>query len=292
MPHAPRSSKATIGLLVVAAITVLTLDGRADEDDSPIDPLRTAVGSVLGPVEDGVAAALTPVTDLPGYFSDVDDLRRRNDALQTANDSLTSQLRRAQDDDARIFEIEGVARLGASRGLSLVAAQVVAVGPAQSFSRTVTIDAGSRQGVEPDLTVVNADGLVGRVVSVTPSSATVLLVIDAGSTVGGRLSESRELGFLDGHGDIGATSTLELSLVDHVVSPEVGDTVTSWGSRDGAPYVAGIPIGTVVDVSSSPADLTETATVQPFVDFSSLDVVAVVTAKRRAGSDQAQGSLP
>ena len=292
MPPAPRSSKATIGLLVVAAITVLTLDGRADEDDSPIDPLRTAVGSVLGPVENGFAAALAPVTDLPGYFSDVDDLRRRNEALQTANDSLTSQLRRAQNDDARYFEIEGVARLGSSRGLSLVAAQVVAVGPAQSFSRTVTVDAGSRQGVEPDLTVVNADGLVGRVVSVTPSSATVLLVTDAGSTVGGRLSESRELGFLDGNGDIGATSTLEFSLVDHVVSPEVGDTVTSWGSRDGAPYVAGIPIGTVVDVRSSPADLTETATVQPFVDFSSLDVVAVVTSKRRGGGDQAQGGLP
>jgi rod shape-determining protein MreC len=77
-----------------------------------------------------------------------------------------------------------------------------------------------------------------------------------------------------------------------VVSPTVGDTVTSWGSRDGAPYVAGVPIGTVVDVRSSPADLTETATVQPFVDFSSLDVVAVVTAKRRASGDQAQGSLP
>jgi rod shape-determining protein MreC len=118
---------------------------------------------------------------------------------------------------------------------------------------------------------------VGRVIEATRHSSTVLLIVDRKSTIGGRLGESMELGFLDGDGSQSGDGTLELSLVDHTVSPKVDDKVVSWGSRNEAPYVAGVPIGKVVSVHSSPAELTETATIDPYVDFSSLDLVAVIT---------------
>ena len=153
-------------------------------------------------------------------------------------------------------------------------AQVVGMGPAQSFSRTVTIDAGTADGVVPDLTVVNADGLVGRVIAATRHSATVLLIVDRKSTVGGRLGESMELGFLDGRRQPVRRRRARASLVDHTVSPQVGDDVVTWGSRNEAPYVAGVPIGKVVSVHSSPAELTADRTIDPYVDFSSLDLVA------------------
>jgi rod shape-determining protein MreC len=67
---------------------------------------------------------------------------------------------------------------------------VVGIGPAQSFSRTVTIDAGSRAGLAPDMTVVNGSGLVGRILRVSSTTATVLLVVDADSTVGARVGRA------------------------------------------------------------------------------------------------------
>ncbi|MGH3472141.1 MAG: rod shape-determining protein MreC, partial [Nocardioidaceae bacterium] len=85
---------------------------------------------------------------------------------------------------------------------------------------------------------------------------------------------------------------LALRLVDHTVSPQVGDTVLSWGSRNGAPYLPGIPIGQVVSVHSTPAELTQTAQVKPYVDFSSLDVVGVVTSIRPGHQQLASGSNP
>ncbi len=186
---------------------------------------------------------------------------------------LESQLRAVDANRARDSELAGIERLADSSGYRVVPAQVVGMGSAQSFSRTVTIDAGTRSGVVPDLSVVNADGLVGRVVSATANNATVLLIVDGKSTIGGRLGESMELGFLAGDGSLSGDGSLELSLVDHTVSPTVGDSVLTWGSRNGAPYVAGVPIGEVMSVRSSPAELTETATIDPYVDFSSLDVV-------------------
>jgi rod shape-determining protein MreC len=291
-PDEPRRSPTVVGLLLLASITLLTLDAGHAPGTSPVDPLRSAAAEVLGPVENGATAAFSPLTDIPGYLTNVDALRRRDDALQATNRSLLERLRLSEAEQPNSGEIRGLSRFADQSHFSLVAAQVVALGPAQSFSRTVTIDAGTSDGVVPDLTVINADGLVGRVIAASRSTATVLLIIDSKSTVGGRLGESRELGFLQGDGDISAGGSLQLSLVDHAVSARVGDTVVSWGSHGGTPYVAGVPIGKVVGVRSSPAELTQTATIRPFVDFSSLDVVAVVTGTRHAVSDLAQGGTP
>jgi rod shape-determining protein MreC len=270
-----RRSRTIAGLLVLASVTIVTLD--SSNGASPLQPVRDAVGEVFGPIEDAAASALRPITQVPDHFRTVGSLRDENARLSRANEELTAQLEAAQATQNRAAEIDGIASMVDASALDVVAAQVVGVGPAQSFSRTVTIDAGTDDGVVPDLTVINGDGLVGRVLNATGDSATVLLIADAKSTVGGRLGESMELGFLDGSGAISGDGTLELSLVDHTVAPRIGDNVVTWGSRNGAPYVAGVPIGTVVSVHSSPAELTQTATVRPFVDFSSLDVVAVVT---------------
>lgn len=289
MAHQPQRSRAGLGLLVLACVTIITLDARHEIRASPVDPLRAAVATVLGPVEDGAAAALRPLTSLPDHFGDVGVLRDENQQLQTTNAELTSRLRVAAANDSRDGALARIARLADTSGYGIVAAQVVGMGPAQSFSRTVAIDVGTNDGVVPDLTVINADGLVGRVVSATSSTSTVLLIIDGKSTTGGRLGDSMELGFLDGDGSLSGDGSLEFSLVDHTVSPREGDTVVSWGSRNGAPYIAGVPIGEVTSVHSSPAELTETATIDPYVDFSSLDVVAVVTAvDGRSTIDQAQ----
>lgn len=272
----PVRSRALIVVLVLACLTIITVDARAGSG-SPVDPVRTAVGSLLGPVEDGAASALRPITQIPDHFGDVNTLRRQNAALQATNHALVARLHAADANANRADEIRGINTFASTSGFGVVAAQVIALGPAQSFTQTVTIDAGTDAGVVPDLTVINADGLVGRVVTATASTATVLLIVDGESTVGGRLGESMELGFLDGRGDLSGDGTLAFSLVDHTVSPRMGDTVLTWGSRGNAPYVPGIPIGTVVGVHSSPAELTQVAQVRPYVDFSSLDVVAVIT---------------
>jgi rod shape-determining protein MreC len=159
----------------------------------------------------------------------------------------------------------------------------VAMGPMQAFSRTVTIDAGTSSGVRKDMTVLNSDGLVGRVVRATRSTATVLLIVDTDSVVGGRLGTNQEIGFLRGRGSTGDTGRLDLDLADNSVVPSKDDVVVTWGSQDGVPYVAGIPIGRVESVVSSPRQSSRLAVIKPFVDFTSLDVVAIVVPKGTQG---------
>jgi rod shape-determining protein MreC len=262
-------------LLVLAAVTVLTLDARGGAD-SPVEPLRAAVGNVVGPVESGTAVAVRPFRQLAGYFGSNNRLRDQVATLSAENSRLRSQVETQPLDRQRLAELDGLTRTARSTGYSLVAARVVAMGPSQSFSRTVTIDAGTSSGIRPDMTVLNNDGLVGRVVRVTRTTATVLLIVDQDSVVGGRLGSNLELGFLRGRGATGSADRLDLDLMDSSVTPARGDVVVTWGSENGAPYVAGIPIGKVVSVWSTPREMAKHAVIAPFVDFTSLDVVGVV----------------
>jgi rod shape-determining protein MreC len=275
-PGTPRRSRALS--LVMACLVLMTLDLVGGES-SPVDAARRVVGEAYAPVEAGADAVLGPVLAVSSWFRTQDSLTEDVARLETENDRLRGDLATVDYDRNRLQEYDGLTSAAEQLGYALVPARVIGIGPAQSFSRTVTIDAGTRAGLRPDLTVVNAAGLVGRVIRVTSSTATVLLAIDAESTVGGRVGSSMKIGFLHGRGDLGdfgGQGRLDLELVDQSVVPARGDTVVTWGSEDGAPYVSGVPVGTVRSVYSSVRDSTQRAEIAPYVDFGALDLVGVV----------------
>ena len=288
-----RPSRPLLVALLLACATVVTLDYQGGQD-SAMEPARRAVGEVLGPVETGAAAAVRPFTAVPDWFRSNGSLRREVTELEAENARLRAEGARAGYDRNRLEEFDGLTTAAAALGYALVPARVVGLGPSQSFSHTVTIDAGSDAGISPDMTVLNNDGLVGRVLRVTSSTATVLLVIDADSTVGGRVGESMEVGFLHGRGVLGDEGGLDLELLDESEVPARHDTVVTWGSDGGAPYVSGVPVGRVTTVYSSVRENTQRAVIEPYVDFGALDLVGVVVPSG-SGSDrstiEADGSL-
>lgn len=268
-----RPPRALVVALLLACASLMVIDSTG----GGLDPARRAVGEAVGPAQAAADRAVSPIVGLSDRLQDPDQLRGRLAALEAENAELRTQVRTAPYDAARLAELDGLTSAAEDLGQALVPAKVIGVGASQSFSSTVTIDAGADSGLRPDLTVINDDGLVGRILRVTATTATVLLVVDSDSTVGGRVSESRELGFLKGNGEIGTQGRLDLELLDETVVPRRDDTVLTWGSARGdSPYVAGIPIGRVVSVYSSLRDTSQRAVIEPYVDFASLDVVGVV----------------
>ncbi|HWI42876.1 MAG TPA: rod shape-determining protein MreC [Nocardioides sp.] len=286
-----RPSRSLVVALVLACATLMVLD-KAGGDDSPVAPVRRAVGEVIGPVQAGVATVVRPVAAVPDVFRTNDSLRDDVSSLKAQNADLRTRLAKAGYDDQRLRQLEGLRAVAGDLGYALVPARVIAIGAAQSFSSTVTLDAGADAGLRPDMTVVAAEGLVGRVTSVTAHTATVLLVVDTTSAVGGRIGESMELGFVRGHGTLGSDDRLELELADRKVVPKVGQELVTWGSEGGSPYVAGVPIGTVTKVYESLRETTYRAVIKPHVDFTALDLVGVVVPSGTKGRViEADGSL-
>lgn len=248
------------------AIALITIDFR-DGGNSGAHGLG---GRVFGPVE-------RLAGDVTGVFRGSTGSASEIANLQKQNDQLRAQLAQAQTANADSRQLAGLLHLSKGR-YTVVTGTVIAAGG--DYSDTVTINAGSRDGITVDETVLNGAGLVGTVVSVTGSTATVRLATDAGTTVGVRMAGSNQIGAATGSADsLAGNSTLKLTLFNANAALEPGQTLVTFGSVGGRPYVPGVPVGTVTAVTTQPGSLTPTALVQPFADFTGLGVVGVVVSK-------------
>ncbi|HEX2313000.1 MAG TPA: rod shape-determining protein MreC [Thermomonospora sp.] len=286
-----RRTRVVLGVLLTTALALITIDYRGGED-SPLRGLRGAGEAVFGPIERLSASVVRPVGNVFDAITDAPGERRRAERLQRENQRLREQLRATRmnaDRAAQLDRLLGSAGLG---GYKIVPAQVISAG--QGLEDTVTIDAGSRSGVRPDMTVMTAEGLVGRVTRVGPATATVLLATDAASTVGSRLEDSKEIGVVQGAGrrglGNGGATPLRFQLLNANAPMRPGQRLVTLGSQGERPYVPGVPIGTIERVEQARGSLTRTAYVRPFVRFTTLDVVGVVVAPPK--SDPRDAVLP
>ncbi|TCO44984.1 rod shape-determining protein MreC [Kribbella antiqua] len=272
LPREIRRRRTVLVLVILACFTLIVLDARRSTG-SPVDPLRQAAAGVFGPLESTASSARQPVDNLRDRFAEMDRLKAENEKLKSENDKLHQDLNTSDYARNRAAELDGLLKIAPS--YTMTPARVIGIGSAQSFNHTVTIDTGTADGVHVDMTVLNGNGLVGRVVRTTQATATVLLIGDRNSTVGGRLNATMALGFVSGRGEVGGT--LDYKLVDLKAQPKVGDRIVTWGSSGNAPYVPGVPIGVVTSVTANQGALGTTATVKPFVDPTRIDTVGVVT---------------
>jgi rod shape-determining protein MreC len=150
-----------------------------------------------------------------------------------------------------------------------VAAQVIGRDPTGWF-KSIIIDKGENAGVNLDMPVVNALGVVGRIVSVSPRYSKVLLVIDQNSAVDCVIQRSRDRGMVKG-------LSSEVCKLDYMVkSSDVvgGDTVVTSGL--GGVFPKGLKVGQVLEVDELPGELFKNIRIKPAVDFSKLEEVLVI----------------
>ncbi|MBD0676106.1 rod shape-determining protein MreC [Streptomyces sp. CBMA156] len=280
-----RESRLLLILLVAVAFALITVDIKGGED-SPLGPARHAAASVLGPVERGAATVVDPVADTVRAFRDAATDSGRTDQLARENTELRQKLASSDTATGRTKQLDDLLRTAGAGGYTVKAAQVIAIGPAQGFSWTITIDAGSDDGLTRDMTVVNGQGLVGRITTVAPTTATVLLASDPGFSAGTRLEGTGEIGFASGGGD----SPMKVSLLNGKAQVKAGDRLVTFGSQSGRPFVPGVPVGKVTEVQANAGQLTKTVLVEPFVQFTRLDLVGVVVVPPR--TDPRDAVLP
>jgi rod shape-determining protein MreC len=157
-----------------------------------------------------------------------------------------------------------------------VAAQVIGTS-GSDLSRIVTLDKGENAGIRRDMAVITADGIVGKVLLVSPNLAQVLLISDQSSGVGAILDKSRLQGVLRGtaNGEV----ALERVMSDEQVQP--GETVLTSGGDQIFPK--GLPIGTVTRVGKG-KDLFLSINIKPAANLSRLEEVLVLTEKQERES--------
>jgi rod shape-determining protein MreC len=278
--------RVVVMMLVVLSLMLITIYFR----EAPTGGLHTAqdVGAtVLRPFQVGAERVAQPFRDVYGWFSGLFHARSENERLRR---ELVEARRLAIQSRAALLEnrelsaaLEYRRQAAYPQDYEPVAAAVIAY-PAQ-FGQSISIAAGSSDGVRLDDPVVSSSGdLVGRVTELSTRTAKVMLLTDGSSSVSAEDVETGARGVaLAGRPGSGS---LVLGLVKKRDVVNEGDTIITAGSeqggRFGSFYPRDIPIGKVRFVSQADTDLYKRVQVDPFVDFDAIRSVQVLVRSERA----------
>ena len=283
---ASRGSNRTRFLLVsllVTSLFLITLDLRGV---SVVTSIRNVTANLLSPIQRFGSDLLSPVGN---FFSDVANLGRTRSKiaiLEEENKALKGQVVFNAQLQGELKQLKGVMDLAGKAKLTVVSARVISKGGTATFGETFVIDQGSQAGIQRDMTVISAGGLVGVVKSTTSNSAVVLLMSDPSFRMGVRLAGSQDMGILSGQGE----GRYLLEMLSATGKIAMGDVLLTRGSSGDRPFVAGIPVGTVKVVENSTGQLTKKAQVDGFVDLNSVSVVSVVI--KSSGSNPGDALVP
>lgn len=275
MRETPRT-RVVLAVLVVAALTLITLDTRSNSG-AIFTRVRDAASAVFGPVERAVAAGVRPIGNAFGALAHAGSNRATIRRLEQQNAALRAEVATSASARRQLAQLEKLMGLAGAAGFRILPAHVVAIGGENGFQWTATIDVGAANGVTPEMTVIDGGGLVGRTLTVSAHTSTILLAADPTSRVGARLAGTGAVGWVVG----GGTGPMTFTSLDPHTRLKPGQVLVTFGSQANRPYVAEVPIGTVTRVTSAPTALTPTALVNPFSQLQALDTVGVVVATTR-----------
>lgn len=276
-----RRTRLLLFALLATALALITVDYRVNGADSR---LRSGLHDVVGPLERGLTAVASPVTNFFDDSRSADNERKRADDLQKQVDDLNRRLAAGAEAERLAGELERL-RLLADRGsYSIVPTRIIAVGDATGTEQTVDVDAGSDDGLGNGQLVINSRGLVGVVQRVGSGTATVRLATDPATVLGARMEGSQALGRITGSGPSGKVF---FTLYDPTLPLRPGTRVVTYGSAD---YAGGVPVGTIVGQVEGSEGLSRRAEIAPFANFGSLDLVGVVV--RRPQTNPGDRLLP
>ncbi len=262
-----RRTRVVLVVLVVAAVALIALNFTGGSN-SALRAVRNAGGAVFGGAERAAGAVAR-------FFSGGSSSASQVQSLQAQVDKLRAELSGEQLSQSDLRQLRKLLLLAGAAQYRVVAASVVAVGT--SYQQTVTIDVGSSDGVTAGETVLNGEGLVGQVTSVTATTAAVLLADSPAAVVGAQVAPSGQLGSVTGPGATASGDGLmHLQMLSSAAVLKPGEELVTSASVNDRPFVPGVPIGVITKLLTVNGALTEAADVRPFVDFSALGVVGVV----------------
>ncbi len=241
--------------------------------------LESAVFGTLAKAQGLVDRAGAVVRDTMRTVAGLRDAQRENEALRADYDALRMRLQEQRALTHRTTELERLLDLRRSLRWHTVSARVIGA-DATPYFRTLTVDRGASDDVQPDHAVLSPSGVVGRIVGpASRSAAKVQLLNDRNAGAGAYIERTRTPGIVEGTDD---ASALQMRYVANASPVVVGDAVLTTG--DDGIYPPGQLIGTVVaaEHASGPS---QTIRIAPAVDFAKLQHVLIIVPARGAEAD-------
>ena len=264
---------------IVIAIVIIIILSFSLKKDRDLNPIESFIKDGIISVEKIIASPFIFIKNKISDYNELKNIQKNNDILETSIDRIESietenvELRR---------QIEALKKeLGITYTLTdydYLNATVVSRNVGFWFN-TITIDKGTYNGVEKDMVVINAKGLVGRVIRTTTFTSDIRLITT--SDTNNKISVHITNGSDNLYGLINSfdynEGYLKVEGISNTKNVAIGDKVYTSGL--GGIFPSGILIGEVSDITTDSYDLAKIIKVSPAVDFSDINYVSILKRK-------------
>jgi rod shape-determining protein MreC len=256
-------------LLLFLLIPILSIDStnRTPREYRPYDRFALAITT---PFEIAIHWTLD---SLVGFYENYIALwrtRNENENLINENRKLVNTILNLRELEQENIRLRGLFQFKENFKIDTVMARMIAKDVSTEF-RAIRINRGRDSGIQPNMAVMNAEGVVGRVLRVDDHTADVVTLLDPLSAIDAYIMRSRARGIVEGLTD----SLCQLKFALRVDDIQPGDLLLSSGL--GGNFPKGVPVGTIIKVTRKSFGITQKVEVKPSVDFSKLEEVLVVT---------------
>ena len=265
---------------ILIAVTVLCLlfIGTSFFTDMLVAPLRSAVSTVVIPLQKGMNYIGLWVADKYDTLQELNTVLDENRKLQNQVADLTEENNQLKQDSYELDRLRQLYKLDEKYpGYEKVAARVIGT-TSDNWYSTFTIDKGSDDGIEKDMNVIAGGGLVGIITDVGSNYATVKTVIEDGSYVSAMLIDTGDICTVKGDIELMDSGLIHLQYFKSGVTVRNGDKIVTSNISDR--YLPGILIGYAKDVTTDANNLTQSGYLLPAVDFEHLQEVLIIIQKK------------
>lgn len=266
-------------IIIILVIVILVIFSFTLRDDKKLNPVESFIRDITIYAEKIITYPFNYLSNKIDDYNDLKSVSKDNDILETSIDRIDSieaenielrrQLEKMKEElniDYTLSDYEYLNATVVSRNVGY-------------WYNTITIDKGSYNGVEKDMVVINAKGLIGRVIRVTTFSSDVRLITT--SDTNNKISVHLTNGDYDLYGLINNydydDNYLEVEGISNTKDVNVGDFVYTSGL--GGVFPSGILIGSVTEISTDSYDLAKIIKVTPSADFTDINYVSILKRK-------------
>lgn len=239
--------------LILASVVLMTVDHRLQV----LQTFRASVAVLLYPLQFLTHLPTTSSEWVGETFATRQKLQEENARLRTQQLLIKARLQKLDSLMAENMRLRELLDSSFNIGERVLIAEVLAV-DMEPFSRQIVINKGSRHGVFPGQPILDAEGIMGQVVHVTPITSTVIIITDPSHAVPIVVNRNGLRAIAVGSG---TANLLDVPHIPNNADIQVGDLLVTSGLAGRFP--AGYPVAKVIAIQHDPSISFAKITAQP-----------------------------
>ncbi|MBC8060171.1 MAG: rod shape-determining protein MreC [Clostridiaceae bacterium] len=267
----------TVILLSVSFLTMIGVSVGRNKATFP----ESGIGSIINKIQGHVYKAAAGSKGFLVFFTHYSDVKKENEDLKKKINDLYNMEQRygtLKDDNESLRALLYFEK--ANAGYEYKGGDVVGrVGG--DWLEQLGINIGSKDGISAGMVAIDVNGcFVGKVTKVGLNWATIETLSNSNIAVSAIVGGSPvDNGIVKGYRGINNSILGMFNFLPLDSAIKKGDVVVTRGLEQS--YPKDIRIGTVTDVHEDKGKLAKNATIQPFVDFKSLQKIAIIIPKNK-----------